>query len=137
MKLNRIPTGPELARLRERWEREDADEIKLKDFDTTHVAGIEGTINQLGLFIQRSGKTVEEKNTEVDALRQINAALKSHASKIEELTTTMNTKAPKSAMRKLAEDLTAKHVRSVDNLFKLVAAGVAILGALIAYKGHS
>jgi hypothetical protein len=136
-KLNRIPDRHELARMRERWEREDRDDVPLKDFETTQVEAIEGTINQLGIFAQRSGRTVEARNTELEAFRQLTAEVKRQGIVIAQLVEKLNQKAAKSTVRQIGADLAAKHVRAVDNLFKLVAVIGTIIGALIAYKGHS
>jgi len=135
-KLDRIPDRHELARLRERWAREDKDDIPLRDFETTQVEAIEGTINQLGIFAQRSSKTVEARNTELEAFRQLTAEVKRQGIVIAQLVEKLNQKAAKSALRSVETALTAKHVRAVDNLFKLVAVIGTIIGALIAYKGH-
>ena len=122
--------------MRERWEREDKADVPLRDFETTQVEAIEGTINQLGIFAQRSGRTVEERQTEIDAFRQLTAESKRQGIVIAQLVEKLNQKAAKSALRALETALTAKHVRAVDNLWKLVAVIGTILGALIAYKGH-
>ncbi len=136
VKLDRIPDRHELARLRERWKQEDKDDVPLRDFETTQVEAIEGTINQLGIFAQRSGKSVEARNAEIEAFRQLTAEVKRQGIVIAQLVQKLNQKAAKSTVRAVETALTAKHVRAVDNLFKLVAVIGTILGALIAYKGH-
>ncbi len=136
VKLDRIPDRHELARLRERWKQEDKDDVPLRDFETTQVEAIEGTINQLGIFAQRSGKSVEAHNAEIEAFRQLTAEVKRQGIVIAQLVEKLNQKAAKSTVRAVETALTAKHVRAVDNLFKLVAVIGTILGALIAYKGH-
>jgi hypothetical protein len=138
-KLNRIPTSEEMRRLRARWDQEDGDDIPLKDFDTTLTSGIEGTINQIGVFVARSNtaKSVEAENSKLDALRQLSADLARANEAIATLTTTMNHKASKASLRRFETEITAKHARSVDNLFKLVAVVGTVIGIIIAYKGHS
>jgi hypothetical protein len=136
-RLDHLPSRNELARLRERWRQEDQDDVPLKDFDTTLTSGIEGTINQLGLFQARAGKSVEAENTRLEALRQLTAEVQRQGAVIAQLVQSLNHKASKSALRAAEKDLAAKHVRAVDNLMKVAALIGAILGALIAYKGHS
>lgn len=135
-KVGFIPNREELKRLRERWEREDADDAPLKDFDTTLTSGLDGTINQLVKFSHRSSKSVESDGLRDRAVQELTDEVKSLRKSLAEVVATLNTKASKGQLRGFEKDLAAKIDKRVDNLFKLLAAGLTVVGVLIAYKGH-
>ena len=135
-KLATFPTREELSRLRERWQREDESDAPLRDFDTTLTSGIEGTINQMVRFSQRSNKAVEADALRDRAVQQLVDEVKSLRASLSQVVQTTNTKASKGQMRTCEKDLTARMDKRIDNLFKLLAAGLTVVGALIAYKGH-
>lgn len=134
VKLSRFPTSTEMRTLRERWDREDSEDIPLKDFDTTLTSGLDATLNQLVGFKARSGPNVErdhlrdrcatELRAEIVELRRVHA----------ETVTTLNLKASKATLRKFETDLTARVEKRLDNIFKLIGALGVILGVLIAIK---
>jgi hypothetical protein len=135
-KLRYLPTSAELRRLRERWDREDAQDIPLKDFETTLASGIDDTVRHLKAFTQFAQPTVEQENLKLKALEELTAEIKSlreaHSLTVE----TLNRKAGKALLRDFEKTLTAKLDKRLDNLFKLVGfLGVAI-GVLVAIKGH-
>lgn len=134
-KLKRFPTSTEMRAMRERWDREDADDdVPLKDFDTTLTSTIDGTINQLVNFKGKSAPSVERDNLRDQAATELLAEIvklrEAHAA----LVTTVNLKASKQAFIRFEAALAAKVDRRIDNIFKLVAALGVVLGVLIAIK---
>jgi len=120
--------------MRERWDREDADDVPLKDFDTTLTSTIEGTINQLVSFKGQGAPSVERDSLQAQALTQLTGEIvklrEAHAA----LATTVNLKASKQAFIRFEAALAAKVDKRIDNIFKLVAALGVVLGVLIAIK---
>jgi hypothetical protein len=120
--------------LRERWDREDAEDIPLKDFDTTLTSGLDATLNQLVDFKARAGPAVEREHLRDQAATELRSEIiklrEAHAKVVE----TLNVKASKSALRKFETELTVKVEKRLDNIFKLIGALGVILGVLIAIK---
>lgn len=133
-KLNRFPSNAEMRRLRERWDREDAEEIPLKDFDTTLTSTIDATLNQLVNFKGRAGPSVERDHLRDQAVTELRAEIVELRRVHAETVTTLNLKASKSAIKRYEEALTAKVDKRIDNIFKLVGALGVVLGAVLAFK---
>lgn len=135
-KLSHLPDRHELKRLRERWDREDADDIPLKDFDTTLTSTIDDTITHLALSVSNSRKSHESEKLQLQAAEELKTEIialrKAHATTVEAL----NRKASRSLLAAFETKLTARVEKRMDNLFKLVGfLGVAI-GVIVAVKGH-
>lgn len=133
-KLNHFPTSEELRRLRARWDREDAEDIPLKPFDTTLTSGLDATLNQLVDFKARSGPSVERDQLRDQAATELRAEIVALRRVHAETVTTLNLKASKSALGRFEKDLAAKVDKRLDNIFKLIGALGVVLGVLIAVK---
>jgi len=124
----------EMRAMRERWDREDGDDVPLKDFDTTLTSTIDGTINQMVKFKGKSVLSVERDNLHDQAVQELRAEIvalrQAHAATV----TTLNLKASKQGFIRFEAALTARIDKRVDNIFKLVGVLGAILGVLIAIK---
>lgn len=134
-KLNRFPTSVEMRAMRERWDREDAaDDVPLKDFDTTLTSTIDGTINQLVNFKGRNAPSVERDSLRDQAVTELRAEIVALRVAQAASVTTLNLKASKLAFIRFEAALTAKIDKRIDNIFKLIAALGVVLGVLIAIK---
>jgi hypothetical protein len=141
VKMARYPTSEEVQRLRERWDREDAEEIPLKPFDTTLTSGISDTVQHLMRMPADRRASVESNQLRFDALQQLTAEARFIRESLAKVIETLNHKASKRAVKKAVDEYTAKFDKRVDNIFKLVTAIAAIFSVVFAVfsfsKGHS
>ena len=134
-KLDRLPNREEYKRLRERWDREDAEDIPLKDFDDTLTSGIDDTISHLKIA-DFTSKT-ERAQLQVTAFEELRAESKKLREALAEVVQTLNRKASKAALAQFEKSYAAKNDKRIDNLFKLVTfLGVAIGLIVAVVKGH-
>jgi len=124
----------EMKRLRERWDHEDAQDIPLKDFDTTLATGIDETLNQLVKFRGRAQPSVERDRLHDQAATELRAEIVKLREAHAEVVTTLNLKASKAALRKWETEAAAKIDKRIDNIFKLIGALGVVLGVFIALK---
>lgn len=136
-KLDRIPTRHELARLRERWNREDQEDVPLQDFDTTLTSGIDDTISHLKIIGNGYASDVEQNNLNLKAFEELRGESKQLREALAGIVTTLNRKASKSALARFEKNFAAKSDKRIDNLFKLVTFLGVVIGAIVALvKGH-
>jgi hypothetical protein len=133
-KLNRFPSNAEMRRLRERWDREDAEDVPLKDFDTTLATGVDSTLNQLVNFKGRSGPSVERDNLRDQVANELKSEIVELRRVHAETVTTLNLKASKAAFIRFEAALATKVDKRIDNIYKLIGALGVVLGLLIALK---
>lgn len=137
VKLARHPTSEEYARLRERWDREDAEEIPLQPFDTTLTSGIDDTVQHLRRLPADRRASVEANQLRFDALEQLTKEARFMRDALAGIVETLNHKASKRSVKRSVDEFAAKLEKRVDNIFKLVAAIAAIFGVLVAaFKSH-
>ena len=136
VKLAYHPAREEMKRLRERWDREDAEEIPLKPFDTTLTSGIDDTVQHLKIIGDRRHANTEDDRLRFDGFRQLTEEVRWLREEMARIVETLNRKASKGTLHKGLGDFSAKIDKRVDNIFKLIAALGVVLGVLIAIKGH-
>lgn len=136
VKLAYHPAREDMRRLRERWDREDAADIPLKDFDTTLTSGLDDTVRHLKAIREDTHATVEADRLRSQAIDQLAVETRAVRVELAKVVETLNRKASKGQLHRSFEEFTTKLDKRVDNIFKLVAALGAILGVLIAVKVH-
>jgi hypothetical protein len=134
-KLTHHPSREEMARLRERWDREDAEEIPLKPFETTLTSGIEDTVQHLQRMPEHRRASVESNQLRFDAINQLTAEARYIRESLAKIVETLNHKASKRAVKRSVDEFTTKFDKRVDNIFKLVSIVGVILGIIIAVVG--
>ena len=132
VKLARHPTSQEMLRLRKRWDREDAEEIPLKPFDTTLTSGIDDTVQHLRGLRGADRKSEESDELRFDAIQQLTAEARFMRKALAGVVETLNHKASKRVVAKTLDAYSVKLEKRVDNIFKLVSAIAAIFGVVIA-----
>jgi hypothetical protein len=137
VKLSHHPTREEMKRLRERWDREDEDDIPLKPFDTTLTSGIDDTVRHLKSIRERSHADNEEARVQSDGIARLTTEVHEVNEELARIVETLNRKASKGQLNKGLGDFSLKFDKRVDNIFKLIAALGVVLGILITVKGHS
>jgi hypothetical protein len=130
------PVREDMKRLRERWDREDSEDIPLKPFDTTLTSGISDTVQHLKLNRERKQASTEDERLHFDGIKQLTDEMRWLREELARIVETLNRKASKRTFKEFSEALSAKTDKRVDNIFKLVAALGVVLGVLIAVKGH-
>jgi hypothetical protein len=144
-KLSHHPSREEMKRLRERWDREDAEEVPLKPFETTLTEGLDDTVKQLR--VMRDEDTVypnpQAERLKFDAVERLTAEARYIRTAMAGVIETLNHKASKRLMAKSLEDNVTKIDKRIDNIFKLVtvlgsivALIVTLFGIVIAVKAH-
>jgi len=138
-KLSFHPTREELKRLRERWDREDAEEIPLKPFDITLTSGIDDTVKHLRILRDEGSRsTAEDERLRFDAIERLTAEAHYLRTALAGVIETLNHKASKKLMAKTLGEYSTKFDKRVDNIFKLISVVGVILGLIIAWasKAH-
>jgi hypothetical protein len=134
VRLSHHPSVDEARRIRERWEREEAD---LKPFDTTLTSGIDDTVRDLRALPYDRRASVESNQLRFDAVDQLTQEARFMRKALADIVTALNHKASKRSVKRAGDEYTAKLDKRIDNIFKLVAAIATIFGIVIAaFKAH-
>jgi hypothetical protein len=144
-KLSHHPTREEMKRLRERWDREDAEEMPLKPFDVTLTEGLDDTVQHLRIMRDEDTQYPNPAADRLrsDAIERLTTEARTLRKGLADVIETLNHKASKRLMAKSLEENSTKLDKRIDNIFKLVtlfgsvvALLVTLVGIVIAVKAH-